>query len=72
MGMRRKFDESINLHLGQVAFPQDFSAEDLTPDPTYYDDTDTIDPEYSDAEVTPETGDNYSSTELMLPIRVVC
>ena len=47
--------------------PQDFPAEDLTPDPTYYDNTDTADPEYGDAEVTPETGDNYLSAELMLP-----
>ncbi len=47
--------------------PQDFPAEDLTPDPTYYDDTATADPEYGDAEVMPKTGDNYLSTELMLP-----
>ncbi len=47
--------------------PQDFPAEDLTPDPTYYDDTATADPEYGNAEVTPETGDNYLSAELMLP-----
>jgi hypothetical protein len=65
--MRRKFDESIELHLGPAASPQDFPAEDLTPDPTYYDDTDATDPEYGDAEVTPETGDNYLSAELMLP-----
>jgi hypothetical protein len=38
--MRGKFDESIELHLGLAALPQDFPAEDLTPDPTYYDDTD--------------------------------
>ncbi len=47
--------------------PQNFPAEDLTPDLTYYDDTDAMDPEYGDAEVTPETGDNYLSAELMLP-----
>ncbi len=47
--------------------PQDFPAEDLTPDPTSYDDTATADPEYGGAEVTPETGDNYLSAELMLP-----
>jgi len=67
MDMRRKFDESVILHLGPAAMPQDFPAEDLTPDPTYYDDTDPADPEYGDAEVTPETGDNYLSAELMLP-----
>jgi hypothetical protein len=32
--MRRKFDESIEHHIGLVALPQDFPAEDLTPDPT--------------------------------------
>ncbi len=32
--MRRKFDESIEHHLGPAALPQDFPAEDLTPDPT--------------------------------------
>jgi hypothetical protein len=67
MNMRRKFDESIDLHLGPAALLQDYPAEDLTPDPTYHDDTNTIDPEYGDAEVTPKTGDNYLSAELMLP-----
>ena len=43
--MRRKFDESIEFHLGPEALPQDFPAEDLTPDPTCYDDTDAMDPE---------------------------
>jgi hypothetical protein len=47
--------------------PQDFPAEDLTPDLTYYDDTNVMDPEYGDAEVMPEIGDNYLSAELMLP-----
>jgi hypothetical protein len=61
------FDESIEHHLGPAALPQDFPAEDLTPDPTYYDDTDATNPEYGDAEVTPKIGDNYLSTELMLP-----
>ncbi len=56
--MRRKFDESIELHLGPAALPQDFPAEDLTPDPAYYDDTNAPDPEYGDAEVTPKTRDN--------------
>jgi hypothetical protein len=67
MDMRQKLDESINLHLGPAAMPQDFPAEDLTPDLTYNDDTATADPEYGDAEVTPETGDNFLSAELMLP-----
>jgi hypothetical protein len=65
--MRPKFDESIEHHLGPVALPQDFSAKDLTPDPTYYDCTNAMDPEYSDAEVTPEIRDNYLSAELVLP-----
>ncbi len=51
--MRRKFDESIENHVGPAALPQDFPAEDLTPDPTYYDDTNAMVPEYGNAEVTP-------------------
>ncbi len=65
--MRCKFDESIEHHLGLAALPQDFPSKDLTPDPTYYYDTDAMDSEYDDAEVTPEIGDNYLSAELMLP-----
>jgi hypothetical protein len=65
--MRRKFDESIEHHLGPVALPQDFPTEDLTPDPTYFDDTDAMDPEYGDTETMPEIGDNYLSAKLMLP-----
>jgi hypothetical protein len=65
--MRHKFDESIEHHLGQVALPQDFPAVDLTPDPSNFDDTNAMDPEYGDAEITPEIGDNYLSAELMLP-----
>jgi hypothetical protein len=65
--MRHKFDESIEHHLGPAALLQDFPAENLTVDPTYYDDTNAMDPEYGDAEVTPKIGDNYLSAELMLP-----
>jgi hypothetical protein len=65
--MRHKFDESIEHHLGPAALPQDFPAEDLTPDPTYFDDTDAMDPEYSDAKIMPKIGDNYLFAELMLP-----
>ncbi len=39
----------------------------MTPDPTHYDDTNAMDPEYGDAVVTPKIGDNYLSAELMLP-----
>jgi hypothetical protein len=65
--MRHKFDESIEHHLGPVALPQDFPSEDLTPEPAYFDDTNAMDPEYGDEEITPEIGDNYLSAELMLP-----
>ena len=46
---------------------QDFPAENLTPDPNHFDDTDIIDPDYGDAEITPKMGDNYLSAEIMLP-----
>jgi hypothetical protein len=65
--MRRKFDESIEHHHGPAALPQDFPTEDLIPDPAYFDDTNAMDPEYCDAEITPKIGDNYLSAELMLP-----
>jgi hypothetical protein len=65
--MRRKFDESIEHHLGPEALMQDFTAEDLTQDPTYFDDTNAMDPEYGETEITPKIGDNYLSAELMLP-----
>ncbi len=39
----------------------------MTPDPAYFDDTHMIDPDYGDAEITPEMGDNYLTAELMLP-----
>ncbi len=65
--MRRKFDESIEQHLGLAALQQDFSSEDLTPDPAYFDNTNAINPDYGDAEIMPKIGDNYLSTELMLP-----
>ncbi len=65
--MRRKFDESIEHHLWPAALPQDFPSEDLTPDPAYFDDTNTTDPEYGDTEIMPKIGDNYLSAELMLP-----
>jgi hypothetical protein len=65
--MRLKFDASIEHHLGLAALLQDFPAEDLTSDPNYFDDTNAMDPEYGDAEITPEIGDNCLSAELMLP-----
>ncbi len=65
--MRYKFDMSIEHHLGLAALLQDFPSEDLTPDSAYFDDTDAMDPEYGDTEITPKIGDNYLSAELMLP-----
>jgi hypothetical protein len=65
--MRCKFDESIKHQLGPAALPQDFPYEDLTPDPEYFEDTNIIDHDYGDAEIMPQMGDNYLSTELMLP-----
>ena len=64
---RRQFDESVATHLGPAATVQDFPAENLTPDPDHFDDTDPIDPDHGDAEITPEMGDNYLSAEIMLP-----
>ncbi len=54
-------------HLGPAATAADFEAEDLTPDPTYFDEAHIIDPDYGNAEITPEMGDNYLTAELMLP-----
>jgi hypothetical protein len=65
--MQRKFDESIKQNLEPAAVPQDFPAEDLTPDPEYFHNTNVIDPDYGDAEMMPEMGDNYLSAKLMLP-----
>jgi hypothetical protein len=64
---RQDFDQSIVIHLGPAAMADDFEAKDLTPDPTYFDDFDIIDPDYGDAEITPEMGDNYLTAEIMLP-----
>ena len=46
---------------------QDFPAENLTPDPDYYDENDPINSDHGDTEITPEMGDNYLSVEIMLP-----
>jgi hypothetical protein len=54
-------------HLGPAATVHDFPAQNLTPDPDYFDSTNFIDPDYGDAEITPKMGDNYLSTEIMLP-----
>jgi hypothetical protein len=49
-----------------VAAPQDFPTEDLTSNPGYHDDTNTIDPDYGDEEITPDMGDSYLSAKHML------
>ena len=41
---RRQFDESVATHLGPAATVQDFPAENLTPDPDFYDETDPLTP----------------------------
>jgi hypothetical protein len=61
-----RFDKSLVTHLRPAATVQDFPAENLTPDPDHFNDTDFIDPDSSDAEITPERGDNYLSIEIML------
>jgi hypothetical protein len=63
---RQDFDKSIVTHLGPLATADDFEAEDLIPDPAYFDNTHTIDPDYGDTEITPEMGDNYLSAEILL------
>jgi hypothetical protein len=65
--IRHKFDKSIKHHLELAALRQDFPSKDLTPDPAYFDDTNIMDPDYGDAEITPKIGDNYLSAKLMLP-----
>ena len=65
---QRQFDESVATHLGPAATVHDFPAQNFTPDdPDYFDSTDFIDPDYGDAEIMPEMGDNYLSAEIMLP-----
>jgi hypothetical protein len=64
---RCQFDESVGTHLGPASTVLDFPAKNLTPDPDYYDETDPIDPDHGNTEITPEMGDNYLSAEIMLP-----
>ena len=53
---RQDIDKSIVTHLGLLAMADDFEAKDLTPDLAYFDDTNIIDPDYGDAEITPKMG----------------
>jgi hypothetical protein len=64
---RQDFDQSIVTHLGTAATADDFETEHLTPNPAYFDDIHIVDPDYGDAEITPEMGDNYLTVEIMLP-----
>ncbi len=64
---RRQFDESVVTHLGPASTVQDIPAKNMTPDPDHYDETDPIDPDQGDVEITPEIGNNYLSAEIMLP-----
>jgi hypothetical protein len=63
----QEFDTSIGTHLGSAAAIEDFDTKDLTPDPTYFDITHIIDPDYGDAEITLEMSNNHLTTEIMLP-----
>ncbi len=65
--LHKDFDDSIKHELGPAAQPSDFPAEDLTPDPMHYDETNDHDPDHGDLEVTPEEGDFYVNAEVMLP-----
>ena len=67
LGICRQFDKFVATHLSRAAMVQDFPAKNLTPDPDHFDDTNITDPDYGDAEITPEMGDNYLSAEIMLP-----
>ena len=64
---RLQFDASIRTHLGNPATAADFPAEDLTPDPDHFDESELLNPDAGDAEVTPEVGDNLLNAEVMLP-----
>ena len=55
---QRQFDGSVATHLGPASTVQDFPAKNLTPDPDHYDETDPIDPDHSDVEITSKMGDN--------------
>jgi hypothetical protein len=68
MALRAAFDRSINDTLGPSATPQDFPAEDLTPEHDPFDlDILDLDPDQGDIEVTLEYGDNYVGAELLFP-----
>ncbi len=45
---QRQFNEPVATHLGPASTVQDFPAENLTPDPDHFDDSDPNDPDYGD------------------------
>ena len=54
-----KFDQAIDNKLGPKASPLDFDEQDLTPKHIHYgEDSDNIDYDHGDLEVTPKIGDN--------------
>ena len=56
---QHQLDEYAATHLGPASKVQDFPAiENLTPDPDHYDETDPINPDHGDVEITSEMGDN--------------
>jgi hypothetical protein len=80
-GMHRVFTESVSQALvgptathpieiqvkGLRINEQDFPTEDLTPEYLTYDDDHDLDPDHGYLEFMPEIGDNYLSTEILIP-----
>jgi hypothetical protein len=65
---QKAFDASIYEAIGPAATKNDLPAKDLTPDYEADDDNIlTFDPDYSNIEVTPETGDIFIGAEILLP-----
>ena len=56
-----------NITLQTYINMSDHIMSTWTTPPLYYQETDPIDPDHGDAEITPEMGDNYLSAEIMLP-----
>jgi hypothetical protein len=65
--IHRVFNESITNHLGPNVTEQDFPAEDLTPDYSFYDNNHDLDLDHGNLEMTPKMGDNYLSAEISVP-----
>jgi hypothetical protein len=64
----RNFDVSVHESIEPAATETDYPAKDLTPDYEAYDENIiTFDPDYSDIEVMPETGETFIGAEILLP-----